>query len=283
MIQNSFIHMQGVGKATEEALWRQGITDWSRFEEACARGTKFPRAGTVLQSIKTSRHHYDRGDLLFFEAGLPAGEAWRLFPGFQKRTCYLDIETTGDGPWCDITTIALYDGQRVSTYVNGENLADFKEAIKAYSTVVTYNGKSFDIPVIRRVLGIPMEMAHIDLRYVLGSLGIKGGLKRCEEILGMGRTDLAGVDGSSAVVMWNHYKRTGDRRYLETLLAYNVADTINMEPLLVEACRIRRDTIPEGVRFTLSGTKRPENPHIPDHGVIEEMRQLHSHPKGNLW
>ncbi|SCX82895.1 ribonuclease H-like domain-containing protein [Desulfoluna spongiiphila] len=283
MIQNSFIHMQGVGKTTEEKLWQRGITTWSLYEKAHEKGEKLPMPGTVLPGIKTSRRHYERGDLLHFQGLFPAGEAWRLLPGFQEATCYLDIETTGDGHWCDITTIALYDGKTVRTYVNGENLADFKEAIGAYATVVTYNGKSFDIPVIRRVLGIPMEMAHIDLRYVLGSLGIKGGLKRCEEILGMGRTDLAGVDGSSAVVMWNRYKRTGDRRYLETLLAYNVADTVNMEPLLVEACRMRRDTIPEGARFELPVAGSPETPHIPDHGVIEEMRQLYRSSHGNPW
>lgn len=275
MIQNSFIHMQGVGKSTEEKLWARGITHWDLYEEAHARGEKLPMAGTMLQSIATSRRHFERGDLRHFESLFSAGEAWRLLPGFQEGTCYLDIETTGDGPWCDITTIALYDGKTVRTFVNGENLSDFKQAIASCTTVVTYNGKSFDIPVIRRVLGIPMEMAHIDLRYVLGSLGIKGGLKRCEETLGMGRTDLAGVDGYAAVVMWNHYKKSGDRRYLETLLAYNVEDTVNLEPLLVEACRIHRNAVPEGVRFPLPDAGRPTNPHTPDHGVIQKMRAMY--------
>ena len=283
MIQNSFIHMQGVGKSTEEKLWNRGITNWNLYEEAHSKGEKLPMAGTMMRSIEASRRHYEKGDLLHFQALLPSGEAWRLFPEFQESTCYLDIETTGDGHWCDITTIALYDGKTVRTYVNGENLDDFKEDITPYTTVVTYNGKSFDIPVIRRAMGIPMEMAHIDLRYVLGSLGIKGGLKRCEEILGLGRTDMAGVDGYAAVVMWNQYKKTGDRRYLETLLAYNVADTVNMEPLLVEACRMRRDTIPEGARFTLPATGNPATPHLPDHGVIEEMRRLYGSSQGNQW
>ena len=283
MIQHSFIHMQGVGKATEEALWKRGITHWTHYEEAHAKGDKLPRAGTILQNIHASRHHYQRGDLLHFQTRLTAGEAWRLFPGFQESTCYLDIETTGDGPNCDITTIALYDGKEVRTYVNGENLADFKEDITAYTTVVTYNGKSFDIPVIRRVLGIPMEMAHIDLRYVLGSLGIKGGLKRCEEILGIGRGGLTGVDGYAAVIMWEQYKKTKDRRYLETLLAYNVADTINMEPLLVQACHIRKKALPEGVAFLLPEAGAPINPHIPDHRVIEEMLLLYRSPQRNSW
>ncbi|VFQ42899.1 ribonuclease H-like domain-containing protein [Desulfoluna butyratoxydans] len=283
MIQHSFIHMQGVGKATEEKLWHRGITTWSLYEEAHERGEKLPMPGTVLPGIRTSRRRYEEGDLLHFQGLMPAGEAWRLFPGFQETTCYLDIETTGDGPWCDITTIALYDGNTVRTYVNGENLADFAEAVSGFTTVVTYNGKCFDIPVIRRVLGIPMEMAHIDLRYVLGSLGIKGGLKRCEETLGMGRTDLAGVDGSSAVVMWDRYRQSGDRRYLETLLAYNVADTVNMEPLLVEACRMRRNALPEGARFPLPTPGSPRLPYAPDHGVIEEMRRIYRSSHGNLW
>ena len=281
MIQHSFIHMQGVGKATEEALWKRGITHWSRYEEAHAKGETLPRAATILNTIRTSHTHYQRGDLLHFQALISAGEAWRLFPGFQGVTCYLDIETTGDGPDCDITTIALYDGKTVRTYVHGENLTDFKEDITAYTTVVTYNGKSFDIPVIRRVLGIPMEMAHIDLRYVLGSLGIKGGLKRCEEILGIGRDGLTGVDGYAAVIMWNRYKETRDRRYLETLLAYNVADTINMEPLLIAACRLRQEELPEGVTFLAPEAGDPINPHTPDHKVIEEMLCLPRYHRRN--
>jgi uncharacterized protein YprB with RNaseH-like and TPR domain len=42
---------------------------------------------------------------------------------------------------------------------------------------------------------------QIDLRYILKSMGFKGGLKGCEKQLGMDRGDLAGVDGLLAVYL----------------------------------------------------------------------------------
>ena len=274
MIEKSFIHIQGIGKTTEERLWQRGITSWDLFEKAHASGEKLPQAKIALAAIATSRKHLAQGDLRYFETLFPASEAWRLYPGHEARTCFLDIETTGDGRFCHITTIALYDGTSVSTYVRGENLKDFQEAIRQFDTVVTYNGKSFDLPVIRREMQLPMEMAHIDLRYVLGALGIKGGLKKCEETLGLDRKDLTGLDGYAAVLMWRAFRHTKERRYLETLLAYNVADTINMEPLLHEACRRHSLRLPLGMEPLLKKANRPQNPYIPDARVISEMKTI---------
>jgi uncharacterized protein YprB with RNaseH-like and TPR domain len=65
-----------------------------------------------------------------------------------------------------ITTIALYDGHEIKTYVQGQNLDDFIEAIPQYNVIVIYNGKSFDIPFIESYLNIRLNHAQIDLRYV---------------------------------------------------------------------------------------------------------------------
>ena len=58
--------------------------------------------------------------------------------------------------------------------------SDFKDNLKKYQAVITDNGKCFDIPFIKNNLGINLNQIHIDLRYVLASLGFKGGLKGCE-------------------------------------------------------------------------------------------------------
>lgn len=60
---------------------------------------------------------------------------------------------------------------------------------------------------------IRLGHAHIDLRCILYSLGIRG--------------DLKDIDGFLAVLLWDEYQRTRDQKVLETLLAYNVQDTIN--------------------------------------------------------
>ena len=47
-----------------------------------------------------------------------------------------------------VTTIAIYDGQTVRTYVRGRNLDAFAKDIQAYRLLITYNGKSFDQPLL---------------------------------------------------------------------------------------------------------------------------------------
>src|SRR4051812_44796342 len=73
--------------------------------------------------------------------------------------------------YADVTTIALYDGQSLHTYVRGQNLQDFARDIRAYRLLVTYNGKCFDVPVLRQCLGCRLDQAHIDLRHVLAWYG----------------------------------------------------------------------------------------------------------------
>jgi len=74
---------------------------------------------------------------------------------------------------------------------------------------------------------------------VLFSLGFRGGLKGCERQLGMGRGDLKDIDGYFAVLLWDEYQRTGDQKVLDTLLAYNIQDTINLENLMVTAYNMK--------------------------------------------
>ena len=99
----------------------------------------------------------------------------------------------------------LYNGELLRYYVHGRNLDRFKSDIMKYKVLVTYNGKCFDIPVINRYFNIRVGRAHIDLRYVLSSLGYKGALKGCEKKLGLRRDGLDGVDGFFAVLLWNDF------------------------------------------------------------------------------
>ena len=75
----------------------------------------------------------------------------------------------------------------IYTYVQGQNLERFKDDIYKYDVICTYNGKCFDVPVIESDLGIKLKQVHIDLRYVLKSVGFSGGLKGCERKAGIDR------------------------------------------------------------------------------------------------
>jgi uncharacterized protein YprB with RNaseH-like and TPR domain len=234
MLTNTFIHIQGIGLKTESDLWQAGIKSWEDFNGSPHASLPSGRNQLISESVSVARDHLaDRPD--YFTNLLPASQHWRIFPHFRPKTAFIDIETTGLSETCQITTIALYDGKKIKYYVQGQNLDDFPDDIAAYDVLVSYNGKSFDVPVINRYFGIELPQAHIDLRYILHSLGIKGGLKGCEKQLGLDRGDLEGVDGYMAVLLWDHYQQTGEKRALETLLAYNIMDTVNLELLMVEA------------------------------------------------
>ena len=74
------------------------------------------------------------GDANHFTDALPSSALWRVFPEFRDAVAYVDIETTGLGsPGDCITTIALYDGRSVHTYVQGHNLRDFCRDIERYN------------------------------------------------------------------------------------------------------------------------------------------------------
>ena len=219
MLQNTFIHIQGIGAITEQRLWESGLRDWDAFTDDISIPLSGKRKYLLQKGIEESRQHLYQNNPVYFSQCLPANQTWRFFPEFRNSTVYLDIETTGlDRYFNDITTIALYDGESIQTYVQGQNLEDFIEDIQKYKVIVSYNGKSFDIPFIESFFKIRLNHAQIDLRYVLYSLGFRGGLKGCERQLGMDRGDLSDIDGFFAVLLWDEYQKTGDPKALETLV-----------------------------------------------------------------
>jgi uncharacterized protein len=276
MLINTFCHVPGIGLQTERSLWSAGIHTWGALME-CASGA-FPlsarREKTIRPFIHRSRLHLQQGDARFFAELLPAEQHWRLFREFRSSVAYLDIETTGTGPPDDhITAIALYDGQTVRSYIHGRDLDRFERDLDRYGVIVSYNGKCFDVPFIRQNLRIPVDQVHIDLRYVLKSLGYGGGLKACERKLGIGRGDLDGVDGYFAVLLWDDYARNGNERALHTLLAYNALDVVNLERLMVIAYNMKLRETPFLPGHALPPPEPPEIPFESDSETIEGIRR----------
>ena len=237
MLRNTFQHIQGIGKKTEEDIWEAGVKCWDDINGEAPVGLPAKTITRIKQSVYDSKEHLnDHMDPVYFYNLMSSKLHWRLFPDFMDSAVYLDIETTGlDYDNGEITTIALYDGNNILHYTNGYNLDDFKKDIFRYKLIITYNGKSFDIPYIEKYFGIKIPHAHIDLRYILGGLGYSGGLKGCEKAFGIDRKELDGVDGYFAILLWNDYKRNNNTKALETLLAYNIEDVINLDYLMISA------------------------------------------------
>ena len=260
MLRQTFCHVPGIGIKAEQKLWAAGVVSWDAVDGA-GGVLGAGRREQLLRHLEESHRQLAGSNPGFFAATLPPAEHWRLYAEFRDSVAYLDIETTGlGGPADHITTIALYDGRTIRHYVHGRNLAEFARDIRDYRLLVTYNGKCFDLPFLRAAFGIPLEQAHIDLRYVLAGLGYKGGLKVCERRFGLDRGDLADVDGFFAVLLWHEYRRRGDPDALETLLAYNIRDVVNLEPLLVKAYNLKAAQTPFGSAAALGLPPAPPEP-----------------------
>jgi len=273
MLTNTFVHIQGIGVKTEQKLWESGFTGWGCISQGAPHGLIKKRNGFLHAGIEESIKNLDDNNPAYFGSRLQSGQAWRMFPEFRSSIAYVDIETTGLDRGCDeITTIALFDGRSIRTYVQGENLGRFADDIRDYRVLVTYNGKSFDVPFMERYFNSRLNHAQIDLRYILKSLGFSGGLKSCERQLGMSRGDLSEVDGFLAVYLWDRYKRKGDLKALESLLAYNVQDTINLERLIVTAYNMEIRNTPFAADKRLPDVALPENPFRVDLRTVDAVK-----------
>ncbi len=273
MLTRTFLHLPGIGVVTEQRLWDSGIRSWNAFVDPHPIRLSPNRTQSVHRHLDESRKHLEKDHPGYFSALLPPKFHWRLFPEFRHSTVYLDIETTGlDGFSNDITVIGLYDGQTVYHYIRHQNLHDFTKDIEKYKVVVTYNGKCFDVPFIRNNLGVSMEQTHIDLRYVLQSVGLTGGLKRCEVQVGIDRGDLVGLDGFDAVFLWNDFERKDDQKALETLLAYNSQDIVNLETLMVMAYNLSLKRTPFFESNELPLPVVPSIPFKPDARTVERIK-----------
>jgi hypothetical protein len=264
MLKNTFCHVPGIGLKTEAGLWKKGIYGWEDFPGTTPHlpGRKLTQ-GFLAESI----FQLEQENPEYFNNLLPSNLTWRLFPEFRNQIAYLDIETTGlDVDASQITTIALYDGKRILHYIQGENLEAFQNDILKYRVIVTYNGKTFDVPFLERHFRITLPRTHIDLRYVLHALGYKGGLKNCEARLGIDRGGLKGVDGFFSVFLWADYVQNGNVKALETLLAYNIADVVNLETLMVMAYNMNLRGTPFEGRLEIPlpiPPAPPFEPHLP--------------------
>lgn len=276
MLQQTFCHIPTIGVKTEARLWDAGIHTWDDLLQAESLPVP-PKSAAKLemcrQHLQLSKERLEAGDAQFFVQSLPPNEIWRLFPEFRHNTAYVDIETTGLGPAQDhITTIALYDGRQTRWYVHERNLEDFATDIQEYDMLVTFNGRCFDAPFIERSMGITLEHAHLDLRFALKAAGVTGGLKKVEKHFGLDRGELDGVDGYFAVLLWQEFLRSNEESVLETLLAYNIEDVLNLEHLAAKTYNLMVERLPFGQQLALDEPLPGLNPMKPDTSLLGKLR-----------
>ena len=150
---------------------------------------------------------------------------------------YLDIETSFDRR---ITVIGFYSRATGLVQLVGSEIhrAGLARALPAVRKLFTFNGHCFDLPVIRRHLGLCLRTQYDshDLRFIGNKIGLFGGLKALEKELGI-RRKLPDMDGFDAMRLWEEH-RHGSEDALATLLAYNKEDVMNMIVLRREMRRL---------------------------------------------
>ncbi|RME74753.1 MAG: exonuclease [Planctomycetota bacterium] len=161
----------------------------------------------------------------------PSNEEWRLYDYFKDDAAYIDIET---GSRKEVSVVGIYFRDKVFQFVSGINMDKgmIKKIIDESSMIVSFNGKSFDLPVLKRYFGDIFKKPHLDLMHAGRKVGLRGGLKLIEKEIGVKRDEeVCGMDGEGAVFLWDMYKNSGNREYLKKLLLYNEEDIVNLKPL----------------------------------------------------
>jgi hypothetical protein len=273
MLQHTFCHLPGVGAASEKKLWKAGVRTWDAARERMAGVLSPGRANLAAPILAESAAALAEGDARWFQDRLPSEECWRVYPDFCGRAAFLDIETTGLNHGDTITTACIWDGEELHTYVRGQNLDRLADDLLGYGLLVSYNGRTFDVPFIEAEFDVRFPQAHLDLRYPLKKVGLSGGLKRIEHALGIGRGDVTGMDGYFAVLLWKEYEDSGDPRVLETLLAYNAADAANLERLAVHAVNALLAKTPFAADRTLPAPRTPELGLVAHQAAVERVRR----------
>jgi uncharacterized protein YprB with RNaseH-like and TPR domain len=170
------------------------------------------------------------------------------------RLLYVDTETTGLSTgagtvpfligmgWFDEDASTLVVEQLLLRQLGEEApmLARFADRVARASALVTYNGKSFDLPLLRsrlvlgRMPSLP-SLPHLDLLHIARRLHRHRlrelTLARVEaEVLGFVRT--ADIAGGEVCSRYSHFLRTGDASALTAVIDHNEWDVVAMAALV---------------------------------------------------
>ena len=237
MIQCTFQQVKDVNRKGELRLWQSGITNWDKLLETSQHHPNFTKKlwNRLRTDVIQCKKALEREDFDFFITKFPEDILWRLIPNLKGKILYFDIEATGlDLIEDSITTISTFDGSEIKYFVKDQNMEEFIPYLENFDAIATFDGEKMDLPFIESKFGYNFYHIHFDLFKLSRRLGISGGLKQIEKYLGISRNtkNLDGIDGKSAIYLWKEYQLTNDKQYLDTLLAYNIEDAVNLESIL---------------------------------------------------
>lgn len=191
------------------------------------------------------------------------GEVWD-----PRKLLFFDTETTGlsggAGTLAFLLGVAWLEenGLRIRQLMirnypqEREMLSFFADKLKDHDTLVTFNGKSFDLPLLESRLILngmhtkASHLPHLDLLHACRRV-YRLRLGRCtlrimeEAILGKHRNN--DIPGSEAPQRFFAFQKTGNFEPLLEVAKHNLEDVISLAQLTGHLCRVFRD--PEALQY----------------------------------
>ncbi len=251
VLERTFVLLDRVGDRTERRIWDQGIRTWDEFLGSdVVSPFSAQRKEVADRTLEEAKDAVHQRATTFFADRLHNRDIWRLYPTFAHDALFLDIETTGLSRHSAITIVGLARGSHFRALIRGQDLtrAELAKEMAGARLIVTYNGASFDLPMLRSQFPVPqLDAPHLDLRYLARREGLSGGLKSIERQLGLERDrEFAMMTGEDAVHLWHMWERRGNKRARDLLVRYNEADVVNLRDVADIVCqRAAASTFPE--------------------------------------
>jgi uncharacterized protein YprB with RNaseH-like and TPR domain len=230
VIRRTFQLVPGIGPWREKDLWARGFETWEAVRAGGDAALGARLHAELRAGIERAEAALDCGDLETLVRMVPAREHWRLWPLVADEALCLDIEADGVGERQRPTVAGCLDVDALATFVSGRNLDALPGRLAGRRVWVTFNGASFDLPVLRHAFReLPEPLFHLDLKPLCRRIGLGGGLKSAEDRLGVARPPhLRGRSGMDAVLLWRAYHATGDVEALRFLVEYNLYDAFQL-------------------------------------------------------
>jgi uncharacterized protein YprB with RNaseH-like and TPR domain len=207
------------------------------------------------------RHgHHALTDLLVHSADVPARLARdeHLSGVDLRRIAFVDTETTGlaggTGTYAFLVGVGVFEGERFTVHQffmrdyheEPAQLTALGELLDGLEAVVSFNGKSFDMPlletrfIMNRQVPRLSNAPHLDLLPVARRFW-KYRLESCAlssletEVLGVQRTQ-ADVPGWLIPSLYADYARSGDAREMPRIFYHNAQDILSLVTLAARMC-----------------------------------------------
>jgi len=236
MLENSLVLLPGVGIGTEDMLWRNGIHGLSQLQEAHAvKGISRRRLKLLQEKATDVLHDLDKCNYVRLANHMPGREMWRFLSLVNDRSIALDVESARFGRENKPVVLSLCSSDgKCMTLVRGDSLSwhRFDDLLRGADFIITYNGSSFDLPLLRQNGYRVDGPIHIDLRRYSRRANLMGGLKDIERCINISRPRYLEFSTSAQVsYLWRLWESRGCKNALDLLIAYNQQDARSLIPI----------------------------------------------------